>query len=171
MTPGRHAAVSGLLAAGCGFTYGAWEPAVAAFVAGTCLDADHLVDFKLNRLGRFTPRRFVRACNEFRFRRFYLLAHALEWILPFLVWTALAPVAPWVRAAGLGLGAHMVMDLAGNGMSVRSYFLLYRLAHGFDSRVFVLDLPPTGLAYWGSLDAFRRGRPFGAARDKSAKVA
>jgi len=159
VTPGRHAAVSGLLAAGCGFTYGAWAPALAAFAAGTCIDADHFLDFRLNRMGPFGPGRFVAACNEFRFRRFYLLAHALEWILPFLAWTAFGDAPDWARAAGLSLGAHIAMDLVGNGMRARAYFLSYRVMHGFDPRAFVLELPPTGLAYWGSLEAFRRGKP------------
>ena len=156
MSPGRHVFVSGLVAWGCAETLGP-APAVAAFAAGTVIDLDHLLDWRLNRMGRFTPRRFVDACMRFELRKFYLLAHALEWIVPFLVWALAGDVSPVVRAAGLGLLAHILMDLCGNGTTPLAYSLLNRWRHGFEARRLVVSLPPMALERWGSLAAYRRG--------------
>ena len=158
MTPGRHAAASGLLALGCGMTWNSPAAAVAAFAAGTALDLDHLLDYRWNKAGPFSPRRFVMMCARFRLEKLYLLAHSLEWIVPFLAWAWLADGPPWLKATGLGLGAHVLMDLAGNGMRPQTYFLLYRAAVGFDSRKLVGILPPEAVAYWGSYDAYLKRR-------------
>jgi len=159
MTPGRHVVVSGLLALGCGMAYHSPAAAMAAVVGGLAIDVDHLLDFKWNCLGTFKPIRFLRMCREFRLEKLYLLLHSLEWILPFLAWSYLAEGPSWFKAAGLGLGAHLYMDILGNGMRVEAYFLTFRLAHRFDSRAFVYTLPPQALAYWGSYAAYLKKKP------------
>jgi hypothetical protein len=159
MTPGRHVLASGLVAVACGSLWHSRGAAAAAFIAGTAIDIDHVIDYRLNGMPPFTVPRFLDACNRFRLRRFYLVLHSLEWILPFLAWTATAGGAPWIKAAGLGLGVHMAMDLLGNGMRVPAYFLTVRAAAGFDARQFVYQLPPEALATWGSLDAWREAGP------------
>jgi hypothetical protein len=140
--------------------------AAAALAAGTALDFDHLLDYSWNRSGRFTPGHFVRMCAQFRLDRLYLLVHSLEWIIPFLVWAWLADGPPWLKAAGLGLGSHILMDLAGNGMRPQTYFLLYRIAVGFDSRKLVAILPPEALAHWGSYEAYLARKRSGTKRPR-----
>lgn len=159
MTPSRHVAVSAVLAAGCGLAWHSTEAAVAALAGGVLLDVDHGLDYLWNRVGPFTARRFVRLCVEYRLRRFYLLAHSLEWLVPFCAGAWLLPSPIWARAAALGLILHMGLDIAGNGMRLPAYFLLYRWRHGFDARAMVLRLPPEALRWWGSLAAYRQGRP------------
>ena len=156
MTPGRHALVAGLTAWSCAELWGP-GPGVAAFAAGTVIDLDHLLDWKLNRMGRFTLRRFVDACVRFELPRFYLLAHALEWIVPCIAWALLGDTPPVVRAAGLGLLGHILMDLCGNGVSPLAYSLIWRWRRGFEARRLVIALPPEARARWGSLAAYRRG--------------
>lgn len=156
MTPGRHLFVSGLVAWGCAETWGP-APAAAALAAGTLIDLDHLLDWKLNRMGRFTPRRFVNACVRFELPKFYLFAHALEWIVPFLAWALAGDAPPVARAAGLGLLAHILMDLCGNGTGPLAYSLIHRWRLGFEARRLVIMLPPAARARWGSLAAYRRG--------------
>lgn len=156
MTPGRHAFVSGLAAWGCGELWGP-GPAAAAFAAGTLIDLDHLIDWRLNRMGRFTPARFMNACVRFELPKFYLFAHSLEWIVPFLVYALACGVPPVIRAAGLGLLAHILMDLCGNGTTPLAYSLIWRWRRRFEARRLVVALPPTALARWGSLAAYRRG--------------
>lgn len=156
MSPDRHAVVAALTAWGCAEIWGP-GPAAAAFAAGTLIDLDHLLDWKLNRMGRFTPRRFVDACVRFELPKFYLFAHALEWMVPFIAWALLGDVSPAVRAAGLGLLGHLLMDLCGNGTSPLAYSLIWRWRQGFEARRLVVMLPPAARARWGSLAAYRRG--------------
>ena len=187
MMPSRHAAVSALLALGCGMTYRSPAAAVAVFMGGTAIDADHLLDFWLNEIpasgrdefprprGRFglsrlhlllrSWNRFVCMCKEYRFLRLYLLAHSWEWIVPFLAFTWAWPVPQWLKAAGLGVCSHMFMDVVGNGIGIKAYSLVYRIAVGFDARRMVWFLPPEGLAYWGSYPAYMRGIPEGKPPD------
>jgi hypothetical protein len=164
MTPSRHVAASAVLAAGCGLVWRSPEAVVAALAGGVLLDLDHLLDYTWNRAGPFTPRRFVRLCVQYRLRRLYLPLHSFEWLVPFCLAAWWFPAPPWARASSLGLILHMGMDVAGNGMAFPAYAFLYRWRHSFDARALVLRLPPEGIAWWGSLAAFRRGRPLRPAR-------
>ena len=157
MSPGRQVLVSGLVATGYGCLWRSPAAAAAAFVAGTAIDLDHLIDFHLNRSGPFTVRRFVDVCSGFRLRRLYLLAHSLEWIVPFLLWTAVPAQPRWVQAAGVGLGLHMAMDLIGNGMLPQAYLLSYRAACRFDPVRCIFQLPAEAVTVWGDLPRWRRG--------------
>ena len=157
MSPGRHVLVSGLVATGCGCLWRSPAAAAAAFVAGTAIDVDHFLDFSLNRMGPFSVRRFIDVCSGFRLRRLYLLAHSLEWIVPFLLWAALPSQPRWIQAAGVGLGLHMLMDLIGNGMLPQAYFLSFRIARRFDPLDCIFQLPAEAVAVWGDLPAWRRG--------------
>lgn len=157
MSPGAHAGVSALIAVAAGQTWGP-EAAVAAFAGGTAIDVDHFLDWRWNRQGRFTPRRFVERCVRFQLPRFYLVAHTLEWILPFLWWAACTPAPGWAKGCACGLLSHVVMDVMGNGMRLPAYLLVYRWAHGFDPRRFVYRLPPEAVAWWGSYGDWQAGR-------------
>jgi len=161
MSPGRHALASAVLAAGTAVVTHDAAATAMVLVGGTVIDLDHLVDFFLNRSGKFTPNCFVQMCEQYRLTRFYLLMHSLEWILPFIAASFLLHWPLWVRGLALGLGLHMALDLWGNGIKTRAYLLSYRVARGFDSRDFILWLPKSGLEYWGSVRAFMKRRPEG----------
>jgi hypothetical protein len=147
--------MSALAAWGCAET---WGPAAgaAAFAGGTLIDLDHLADWFLNGRRGFSVRAFVDACVRFKFRRFFLLAHSAEWILPFLVWAGSGAAPPTARAFALGLALHVVMDLLGNGTRPLFWSLVYRAAQGFRADAFVVRLPPEALDWWGDLDRWRR---------------
>lgn len=159
MGPERHVAVSSLLALGCGMVYHSPVAALAAFVGGTLIDVDHLLDYTWNRLGPFTIGRFVRMCGEFRIDKLYLLLHSFEWLLPLLIWAYLVDGPSWIKAGGLGLGSHILMDVLGNGMRLHGYLLTYRVVCRFDSRKLIYALPPSAQDYWGSYAAYLRRKP------------
>jgi len=159
MSPGRHAAVSAVLAAGVGVFGGDPATALATFVGGTAIDADHLADYFLNHQGKFSVSRFVKLCNQYRLRRIYLFAHALELLIPLILAAFILDTPLWIRGAALGVGVHMLMDLHGNGLHPRAYLLTWRIWAGFDFRRAVAWLPESGLNYWGSYRAFIRGIP------------
>jgi len=159
VTASRHAVVSAALAAGCGLAWNSAAAAAGAFAGGTLLDIDHLLDYRWNRVGPFEVRRFVRFCNQYRLRKYYLFLHSFEWLVPFCLVAWLAGAPPWMQAAAVGLVVHIAMDIHGNGMRLSAYFFLFRVRRGFDSRAFVLRLPPEAIRWWGSLEAYRKGRP------------
>lgn len=159
MSPGRHALVSVALSSGTFAVTRDIPAAAAVFLGGTAIDLDHLFDFFLNRGGRFTPNRFVRVCEQFRLGKFFLFLHSLEWIIPFVVLAFALPLPLWVRGLAVGLGVHMALDLRGNGMHPWAYFLSFRIAKRFNSRACVDRLPRSGMEYWGSMRAYRRGIP------------
>jgi hypothetical protein len=159
MSPGRHAVASAAVGAGIGFIWRDPVAAMAAVLAGTLIDADHLLDYFLNHAGRFTVYRFVTFCNQYRLRKFYLLAHSLDLIIPAVVAAFMFPSPLWVRGAAGAVALHMAMDLYGNGLYIKAYFLSWRILAGFDFRRAVAWLPESGLEYWGSHAAFLRGKP------------
>ena len=164
MSPGRHAAVSAILAGGVGIFGRDPLAAFATFVAGTAIDIDHLGDYFLNHSGRFTVSRFLLVCNQYRLRRIFLFMHSLELIIPMIICAFLFDSPLWVKGAAAGVAVHMAMDLYGNGLYPKAYFLSWRLAVGFDFHRAVAWLPASGLDYWGSYRSFLRGKPAKAGR-------
>jgi len=164
MSPQKHAAVSAVMALGVGVIGGDAIAVTATFLAGTAIDVDHLMDFFLNRQGRFTISRFVSVCNQYRLSRIYLFAHSLELIIPLVLAAFILDAPLWVRGAALGVVVHMAMDLYGNGLYIKAYFLSWRIAVGFNFLRAVAWLPQSGLDYWGSYRAFLRGKPESGSR-------
>ena len=113
----------------------------------------------LNHSGKFSITRFVTVCNQYRLRKFFLVAHSLDLIIPLVLAAFIFPAPLWVRAASTGIVVHMAMDLYGNGLYPKAYFLSWRIFSRFDFRRAVSWLPESGLEYWGSYGAFLRGRP------------
>lgn len=159
MSPAWHVAASASLAGGVAAIGGDIRAVGATFLAGTALDADHLLDYYLNRSGKFTVRRFLAICNQYRLRRLFLFAHSLELIIPAILAAFMLDSPLWLRGAALSIGVHMAMDLYANGMYPKAYFLSWRIAVGFDFRRAIAWLPQSGLEYWGSYRAFMKGKP------------
>jgi len=119
MRPSRHLALSTV--AGGAVWAGTGEPwALPVTVgAGVLIDVDHSPDlwwsFALDR----KPVSIV-------------FLHAWEWLAGLVVAGIIIGFPWWLIAVTVGAGAHVVTDGLFNGISLRSYSLVYRSRHRFD---------------------------------------
>jgi hypothetical protein len=114
--PRLHLAVSLVVGAGFALARREARPLIAALAAGVLVDLDHLADYALHRT---------------RVGERYVLVPLHAWeLLPVMV-----PLDRRLRTGGAltcAYLAHMALDQATNTLRSRwSYFILYRLAHGF----------------------------------------
>ena len=91
---------------------------VAALLVGVFIDVDHVLDlyYWLVRNDK---------------RRVWVLLHSYELVPPFLAGAYLTGWSPAVLAAALAFLAHILTDQLTNHVRPLTYFLTYRVAHGF----------------------------------------
>jgi hypothetical protein len=116
--PRVHLAVTALALGLIGRQF-SWPERTAALAAGVLVDADHLVDYALNRRGH--GRRWL-----------VLPLHGWELPVALLLGGRLTPWAGLARATALGLTLHLLLDLATNRPANPAiYSLLYRARRRF----------------------------------------
>jgi len=110
---------------------------IACFLAGVCIDADHLLDYYMNY--GFTTRlgEIYRACAEHRLLKFYLVLHSYELLAVFWILIYLIPLNSVYLAAAIGSTLHMFLDQIYNPIYPKAYFLSYRISHKFDAHSFI----------------------------------
>ena len=124
--PWVHALVSSGVAAATYAVTRRKDATAAAFVAGTLIDADHLVDFAVVKLTK--QRRWI-----------ILPLHGWEYV-PLL---ALFSRSPLMAAACVSYAIHLTLDQLFNGFGKNpGYFLLWRVKGGFDVENIGLEFVP-----------------------------
>ncbi len=120
MGPLGHTVVSGAVAGGIWAATGSTTAAGIALGVGVVMDVDHLYDYYRRYLKRQDGKIFV-------------LFHAWEYSLAGLaVWAFVFP-SPLLLGAVLGHLAHVSTDHVANHLSRFGYFVVYRIAKGFDA--------------------------------------
>lgn len=138
MKPFRHAIAS--LAAGITPVAAFHNPTAGAVcvLAGVLPDIDHILEFIVHH-GRqkFSWPALFEACEQTNqlagplcFPRLILVLHSSE--LAIILWLITAASGSvYAMAAACGYSLHMIMDMCGNPLRPRAYFLLWRLGRGF----------------------------------------
>ncbi len=119
-----------------------WVAGVSCCLVGILVDADHYLDFWLNRGFSLNLKRLMDFCYHGTSTKFYDILHGYEYI-PFYVWIA---TIPGHRDLGIGLVVgytlHLVGDQFYNSHLHRwTYFLTFRIWHRFESSEIVLYNP------------------------------
>lgn len=142
MKPSQHVALSLVSGTALGLAQGSWVAGTACAAIGILIDADHLVDFWIERGFSLNPRKFFDFCYRGTSRKFYDILHGYEFIP---VWWALPAAAglddlAWGLAVGYAL--HLLGDQLGNRHLHRwTYFLTFRAWHRFEWKKIVLQHP------------------------------
>ena len=136
MTPLPHAIVAGAAGALFGYITQSWAGAVACLVGGVAIDADHLIDFWLEK--KRVPRNYgelKRYCIEETSGRVYLVAHSYEVLAVLWLSYALFRHVLWLGVL-TGMTVHMLQDTFFGGGYPLSYFWMYRRRFGFPKEAF-----------------------------------
>lgn len=119
-------------------------PAMAAVLAGTLIDLDHLYDLWAYQKHRKPFEKLLTVMDSHHWVKSYIFLHALEGI-PFLAAMIFAGTHPWLWTGILvGYTLHLVMDLLGNKCYPLTYFLSYRIYRRFDAPFLWTDSRPGG---------------------------
>jgi hypothetical protein len=145
MGPVAHAGLAALTGLAVYTLGGRAEGAIAALLAGTLIDADHLLDYVLSEGLRFDFTVLSSGSYFHKADRAIVLLHSYELV-------TLSAVGCWLagrRALGVGLFAgamiHLGSDIRFYGFRPLAYSLLYRGVNGFRLDAYKCrPLPPRG---------------------------
>ena len=142
MTPDQHATTSVGSGVILGVLMHSWGAGVACCAIGIFIDVDHFIDFWINRGFRLNIKEFLDFCYYGKTDKFYDILHGYEYI-PFYWWLS---TLPGFHSIGWGLTVgyvvHLLCDQFFNThLSRWTYFLTYRLVHGFRASQIVLRNP------------------------------
>ena len=127
----HHAVASLALGAGLFLRFQSWPLSLSAWLAGTLIDVDHLLDYVCDYgLPRSIGHVFS-VCRRRALRRIFLLFHSWEWVL--ITWAVAGMTGwnPWVVGAAAGYSLHMLADQIVNRPYPFGYLLLWRAVHRF----------------------------------------
>jgi hypothetical protein len=134
MDPEIHLFVSAALASVVYLFTGSIPAAVAFFVGGFLIDVDHVLEYwmyrrKINLSGEF----FTEYAKKSG--RLYIFLHSYELLAGVLVLAMLTKSAI-VWGLWFGMGQHMILDMIGNNLTLKTFSLSYRIANNFRSDIF-----------------------------------
>lgn len=140
--PIAHTLASAGLGAGLYALHQDPVPAAAAFLTGTFIDLDHLLDLKLYQKHRRPGEGVLEVFDAHTWVKSYIVLHAIEFI-PLLLLSLFLSENLWLW---IGIASayilHLVMDVVGNRGFPLTYFLSYRIYRGFDARFLWSDSRP-----------------------------
>ncbi len=137
MRPAVHVVVSTAVATGLYAYQREPLPAVSCFFAGWIVDIDHFADY-FRQYGFDTDiSRIYHTHKDGKIKGFLALLHGWEYFLLLLIAYISSSYNHVIGAAAMGYGIHLIMDELGNPKrKTFTYFILYRIVHGFDSEYF-----------------------------------
>jgi len=139
MKPKQHIIASGIISYMVYMVTNSPLSALASFLAGVLIDLDHLIDYYLNYGLTYKIKEIYKAIEELQLPKVYVFLHSYEvlvvlWGLIFLV-----PLNHVYFAIAIGMTQHMFFDQLCNPLKPKAYFLIYRIANGFEREHFIED--------------------------------
>ena len=142
MKPSRHAIVSfsvGLIL--WVFTKSIYA-GILCFLSGILVDFDHVIEYIVHHgVKTITIKRVYQASTqtgegigELRFKNLYLIFHAHEIALLFIIITIFTRNI-YILAITIGYLTHLIMDCIANPVSIRAYSIIWRAVNKFDTEI------------------------------------
>jgi hypothetical protein len=136
MKPAHHVIISGGVSAILAIWVKSPPAILACFLSGIFIDLDHYLDYYLERKELpLSYRKLVDFCNNDHKSKLRLPLHSYELLL--LLWISVFYFSLgvfWVGVA-IGLTTHIICDEIFNPLRPLSYFLIYRIRHGFNRKM------------------------------------
>ncbi len=142
MAPSHHVTVSVGSGVILGLLLRSWVAGLCCCLMGIFIDLDHFIDFWINRGFSLSVGEFLDFCYYGTSPTFYDILHGYEYILLYL-WLTTIPSLHYVGwGLTVGCALHLLSDqLFNRHLNRWTYFLSFRLFHGFDSSKIVLYNP------------------------------
>ncbi|MBN1676126.1 MAG: hypothetical protein JXR37_34090 [Kiritimatiellae bacterium] len=133
----EHIGVSAVVSTGFYFATRSPGGAAACFLWGVLIDLDHVPDFFVNYGVRMPLKYFFRVFHQKLLWEVYVLLHAWEWTFAFAAAIWLSDWHPVAVGSFVGWLLHLMLDQMVNAQQRGTYFLIYRLVHGFTGEYFL----------------------------------
>ena len=119
----------------CLMVTGSKALAITNFVVGVFIDADHFLDFYLNKgfSLKFNLMNFYKTCVEYKLTKFYFILHSFELLI--ILWLIIIayPTNLILWGIAIGMTQHLILDIIFNRIGLKGYFLSYRLIKNFEA--------------------------------------
>ena len=137
MKPVPHIVASGIISILSIAYFRSFGYAAVSFLAGFLIDADHIIDYYLNREFTFNIKKIYHSCLVMDLKRVYLVLHSYE-LIAFL-WTVIYifSLSKLWQAITLGLTQHIILDQITNPICAFGYFFLYRVKVRFNKDMII----------------------------------
>ncbi len=127
----HHTAFSIIISAITYMIFKSWGIAIVSLISGIFIDLDHLLDYFVEYGWPLKIKKFFYVFEEGQISRAFLLLHGWEWLILLAVTSWSTNWNPWITGMLIGFGQHMLIDKTFNGISFKSYSLLWRWKNGF----------------------------------------
>lgn len=144
MKASRHAALSVPVSAAVFALSRSIPAAIAVMVGGVLIDLDHVFDYVREYGFRIDIAHFFETFYHTRYRRIVLLFHAWELMIALGLIASATGWNPWLWGLTIGASTHLALDQTFNYTRPGSYFLLWRLAKGFQREKIIRQYPYQG---------------------------
>lgn len=131
MGPGAHGAMSLGLGSLIWSTTGSFSAGAICCLAGTAIDADHLLDYVLSEGPSFRPEAIASGSYFRRSGRAIVFLHSYELVLLGAAALCLKGRRSYAAALLVGALAHIASDAAFYGFTPLCYSLVYRIRNRF----------------------------------------
>ena len=101
------------------------------------IDLDHLVEFYKFSEKKFSAKNFVEFFDLLYYKKAYVVFHSYELLLPLGIIISFYSKSFFLSGLAIGFAIHMFLDLIGNPVYLRGYFLFYRIFTGFKKEKFI----------------------------------
>ena len=117
---------------------------VAALFGGFFIDSDHLIDYWLSFGFSYQPEYFFASAYTLKSEKIFYLFHGWEYMAIFLILGILIKKQIGMKIAflaiALGMLFHLAVDVTINeGMTLKSYSIIYRAVNDFDIEKIITD--------------------------------
>ena len=101
------------------------------FIGGVLIDLDHLIDYVFSCRFRVGLLSFYERCENRDLSHAVLILHGWEYVAALLIVLVACDWNIWIAGTWLGFTAHMICDQVTNKPYPLSYFIIWRMVHGF----------------------------------------
>lgn len=137
MLPSRHIILSLPLGATVVVFTQSWFAGLLCVLSGILTDVDHFIEYIIHRgLKNFRPKQIYQVCRKLAYPeentidRLYLFFHAIEFAI-LLLGAYLFSQNIYLLAITLGYTGHLLLDITGNPLAPRAYFIGLRIKNSF----------------------------------------
>ena len=135
MKPVHHISLSTILSGILYAVFRSWELSITAFIFGTIIDIDHIIDYVMERGLSFHVKSFFTFFYQENHNRITLLLHGWEWFLALGIAVFVTNYNTAVTGAFIGYGHHIISDYFYSKAGIQAYSLAWRWNKRFDSKI------------------------------------
>ncbi len=111
-----------------------WKVSLSSFLSGVLIDCDHVLDYYCGLKQRFRLKELFNACHYKELLLRILILHSWELLFLLYIYVFFTGSNLWIVGIVIGFTQHVVLDQIFNSPGRLTYFFLWRLKNGFNTK-------------------------------------